>query len=86
MTWININGLLNEAMSVYTSKRTKLMRSGKYTSGDHYQDGYTSMLYETIKELSSEDEFYPLDELKTRSLIGAFNRITGENVPSVWDN
>jgi hypothetical protein len=86
MTWSNIKSLLSSSLSTYTAKRIALIRRGKYTSGDHYQDGYVAMLYETLNELSSTDDFYPLDIPSTRYTIRTFNKLTGEKVPDVWTN
>ena len=84
MIWSDIKSLLSSESSVYCDKRVSLVRSGKYTSGDHYQDGYVSMIYETIQELLSNDTFYPIGKDNTRKLIYAFNRLTGGKVPDVW--
>ena len=84
MTWQNIKELIVTSLSTYTSKRSKLMMSGKYTSGDHYQDGYIVMLYETLQDLSSVDQFYPLTVVGIRKLIFAYNRLSGERVIDVW--
>ena len=84
MIWTDIKSLLSSELSSYCDKRTLLIRSGKYTSGDHYQDGYISMLYETLQELLSDDTFYPLSKDANRKLIYVFNRLTGGKVPDVW--
>jgi hypothetical protein len=84
MIWTDIKSLLNSSLSVYSAKRVELLRCGKYTSSDHYQDGYVAMLYETLQELLLSDSFYPLDKESVRKLIYAFNRLTGEKVPDIW--
>jgi hypothetical protein len=84
MTWVNIKELLNSALSNYSAKRTAIIRRGKYSSGDHWKDGYVSMLYETINELNIDDDFYPVDVLSTRFMIRSFNKLTGEKVPDIW--
>lgn len=84
MIWTDIKSLLDSEMSSYSSRRTKLVRAGKYSSGDHYQDGFISMLYETMQELNADDELYPFNFDSTRKLIYSFNRLTGCKVPDVW--
>ena len=84
MIWTDIKSLLNSEMSTYSLSRSSLIRSGKYTSGDHYQDGYVSMIYETLQELLASDTFYPIGKDATRNLIYSFNRLTGGKVPDIW--
>lgn len=84
MNWLTLKGVLSTGLSTYTGKQTVKMRRGKYLSGDNYRDGYIAMLYETIQELTDEDTYYPLDLVKTRDLIFAFNKLTAERVPDVW--
>ena len=84
MTWTDIKSLLNDAMANYTAKRAKLLRRGKYSGGDHWNDGTVAMLYETIQEMNQTDEYDPIDKAGVRRLIYAFNRLTGEKVPDVW--
>jgi len=86
MTWGQIKLLLDNSLSTYSSNRCKLLRKGKYTSGDHYKDGYIAMVYETLKELSPTDSMYPFDTVKTRILIAAYNRLTGDKVEDVWSD
>lgn len=84
MTWQDIKELIVISLSNYTAKRSKIIRSGKYTSGDHYQDGYVAMLYETLQDLSIVDEMYPFTISQTRRLIFAYNRLSGEKIIDVW--
>jgi len=86
MIWGDIKSFLNLALSTYSQKRTALIRRGKYSSGDHYQDGYVAMIYETLNELDESNDFYPLGLLSTRYAIRSFNKLTGEKVPEVWTN
>ena len=84
MTWSDTKGLVVISLSSYTAKRSKLIRSGRYTHGDHYQDGYVAMLYETLQDLSTTDQLYPFNMDGVRRLIFAYNRLTEEKVPDVW--
>ena len=84
MTWNSLKGIIVWSMSSYVSRRSSIMRSGKYMSGDHYQDGYIAMLYETLQDLSSADELYPFSTHDVRRLIFAYNRLSGEKVIDVW--
>lgn len=85
MTYSDIKSLLNQALSTYSAERTSLMRKGRYTSGDHYADGFVAMAYETLQELKCDETLYPLGRDGARRLIYAFNRLTGEKVPDIWD-
>lgn len=84
MTWGNIKAALDQAMSDYSAERCKIMRSGKYSSGDHWKDGYVAMLHETLQEVSPLDDMYPFTDYDVRVLIGAFNRLTSKSVSDVW--
>lgn len=84
MTYGNIKAEIDQAMSDYTAERCKLIRRGKYSTGDHWHDGYTAMVYETLMELSPLDDLYPFGTYATRVLIGTFNRLTSKHVMDVW--
>jgi hypothetical protein len=84
MIFSQIKATLGKQLSQYSTERMIIMRNGKYTSGMHYSDGYSSMLFETIMELEQTEDYEPLDKSKTRELVSAFNRVTGTNVPGVW--
>lgn len=84
MTYGNIKAEIDQAFSEYTAERCKLMRRGKYTAGDHWKDGITAMVQETLMELSPTDNMYPFTVDTTRIMIGAFNRLTSKSVMDVW--
>jgi hypothetical protein len=84
MIFTQMKATLGKQLSQFSATRTVLMRNGKYTSGMNYNDGYAVMLFETIMELEETDNYLPLDKAKVRQLVGAFNRLTGMNVPDVW--
>ena len=84
MNYGNIKAQLEEAFSQYTGDRCKILRRGKYTAGDHWKDGYITMVYETLSELSPDDTMYPFGLYSTRVLVGAFNRLTSRSVMDVW--
>ena len=87
MTYTDIIAYLDEALSEYVDERVILMRAGKYFSGYHFADGYIGMIAETIQELSPliDDDYYPLDMDKVRTLIYTFNKMTYKHVPDIWD-
>jgi len=86
MTWGEIKLSLDIAMSDYATKRCGPLRSAKYTSGDHWKDGYIAMVFRTLKEISPIDEMYPMDKNKVEKLIRCFNNLTSEHVENVWAN
>ena len=84
MTWGDVKSLLSTAMSDYSTKRCGKLRSAKYSDGDHWKDGYLSMVYETLIEISPIDDMYPFDTIKTRQLIMTFNNLTSKSVENIW--
>lgn len=86
MIFTQVKATLGKHVSDFFIKRVTTMRKGKYTSGMHYNDGYASMLFETIMELEESEDYAPLDKAKTRQLVGAFNRLTSSVVPDVWSD
>ena len=84
MTWGDIKSLLSIAMSDYSTNRCEKLRVAKYSDGDHWKDGYLSMIYETLIEISPIDDMYPFDTTKTRRLIMTFNNLTSKSVENVW--
>lgn len=86
MTWGEIKLSLDIAMSDYSTKRGGTLRSGKYTTGDHWKDGYIAMVFKTLKEISPINEMYPMDEKKVKRLIWCFNNLTSGHVENVWSD
>ena len=84
MTWTELQAFLDEATSNYVTERVKIMKAGEYLSNDHFKDGYVGMIIETLQELLPDDDYYPLDVTKVRTLIYTLNRLTYQRVPDIW--
>lgn len=85
MTWSDIINQLNSEYSLYMNSQSDKLRRGKYVDSDNYRDGYVSMIFETLSELSPSDEYNPLDKPKVRRMISAFNRLTKAHVTNTWN-
>ena len=86
MTYSDILSLMDDAITSYVEDEQVKLRSGKYSSGDNWKDGYIGMLIESIQDQRPEDNFYPLTHDKVRKLIFTFNKMTFQRVPDIWDD